>query len=138
MATEEIPEDVRSFLLEHIESYEQLDVLVLLRRRPDESFSIGAISGSMNVPDAVIERALQDLHASGLIESSLGRGGPRYRYRSGDAATDAIIDGLAKAYAERPVDIVKLMSEGAIERVRTSAMRAFANAFVLGKSKKDG
>jgi len=45
---------------------------------------------------------------------------------------------LVEVYEEQPIEIIKLMSTNAIERVRTAALRAFADAFVLHKGKDNG
>ena len=45
---------------------------------------------------------------------------------------------LVEVYEEQPIEIIKLMSANAIERVRTAALRAFADAFVLHKGKDNG
>ncbi len=45
--------------------------------------------------------------------------------------------GLERAYAERPILIIQLMSANAIERLRNVALHTFADAFVLNKKDKD-
>ena len=37
MADSELPEKVQRFLREHIESFEQLEIVLLLRSRPEEA-----------------------------------------------------------------------------------------------------
>lgn len=45
---------------------------------------------------------------------------------------------LASVYTSRPIDIMRLMSANAIERVRTAALRTFAEAFVIRKDGRGG
>jgi hypothetical protein len=42
---------------------------------------------------------------------------------------------LAAAYERAPIEVMKVMSAHAIDRVRSSAMRAFSEAFVLRKKR---
>jgi hypothetical protein len=133
-----IPEDVRRFLLEHIESYEQLEVLIHLRKQPDRSSSSEAIASASSIPLAAVEAALEDLREAGLAEVSSRGAAPEWRYVALQPDVDATIVRLSQAYEENAIDIVKLMNANAIERVRTSAIRAFANAFIVGRSKKRG
>ena len=55
-------------------------------------------------------------------------------------ALDEAIGNLAESYDENRLEVINLMNTNAIERVRTSAMRAFANSFLLGGGgkKNDG
>jgi DNA-binding IscR family transcriptional regulator len=137
MATDEIPEDVRSFLLEHIESYAQLEVLALLRKQPARGFSSEAAAAEANLPESAAEAALDELRRSGVLELTVLNGRQGFRYRPRKPETDRTVARLLQAFEENPIAIVKLMNATAMERVRTSAMRAFANAFVLARKKKD-
>lgn len=138
MTIEEIPEDIRLFLMEHVESYEQLDILALLRPQPERSFSCDDVAAATNISLAAAETALDGLQQSGILSGSADRGGPRFRYTPSDPGVDGLVERLLRAYKENPLGIVKLMSANAIERVRTYAIRAFANSFVLERKKKDG
>lgn len=138
MTIEEIPEDIRLFLLEHVESYEQLDILALLRPQADRSFSCDDIAGATGMSLSAVETALDGLRQGGILSGSADRGGQRFRYTPSDPEIDGLVERLLRAYKENPLGIVKLMSANAIERVRTYAIRAFANSFVLERKKKDG
>jgi hypothetical protein len=61
-----------------------------------------------------------------------------FMYSPSDVGLDGAVTDLAQAYNENRLEVIKLMSANVIERVRTSAMRAFADAFLLGGKKKDG
>lgn len=138
MATEEIPEDVRSFLLEHIASYAQLEVLTLLQKQPARSFTPEVAALEANIPESAAETALEELHESGVLDVTARDGRDEFRYRPREPGMDRTVERLLVAFKENPIAIVKLMNATAMERVRTSAMRAFANAFVLGRKKRDG
>ena len=132
----DLTEDVRALLHEHIDSYEQLETLLLLRREPDEHWTGAGLAGRLRVRAELIDTALAGLEAAGLIEAM--RGSPaRFVYRPASPGLDATVGRLERAYAERPILVIKLMSANAIERLRTAALHTFADAFVLNKKGDD-
>ena len=134
--TDDLPDDVRALLHEQIESYEQLEVLLLLRRERYEEWAIERLAARLHVRAELIETALARLEAGGLIEAA-GAGPSRFAYRPASSGLDAAVGRLERAYAERPILIIQLMSANAIERLRTAALHTFADAFVLSKKGGD-
>ncbi|HEV7136079.1 MAG TPA: hypothetical protein VGN43_05555 [Steroidobacteraceae bacterium] len=137
----DLPEDVRRLLHEHIESYEQLEVLLLLRRERYEAWTPDTLAVRLRLGEALVAGALATLKSAGLISAdadsdSAGRS-PRYVYRPASSGLDATVGILDREYAERPISVIKLMSANSIERVRTAALHTFADAFVLNKKDKD-
>jgi hypothetical protein len=45
---------------------------------------------------------------------------------------------LLEVYESNRIELMMLLSANAIERMRTGALRAFADAFVIGRNRKDG
>jgi hypothetical protein len=133
---ETLHDSVRALLRDHIESYEQLEMLLLLRGRPNGTWNLGELAERLHAPSEELEQGLRGLEAAGCIAQRTP-GGDVFRYAPRDALQAAAIDRLAAAYEERPLAIIKLMNANAIERVRTAAISTFADAFVLGR-KKDG
>ena len=82
------------------------------------------------VPALAAAAALERLRGTGLIEQSPGDGELAYRYRPDGPFSDTV-DLLVRESHENPVEIIKLMSANAIERIRMSALVVFADAFVL-------
>ena len=71
-----------------------------------------------------------------VTELSAASGAPdaaRYAYRPVSPDLDAAMARLEREHAGRPARIIQLMSANAIERVRTAALRTFADAFVPGR-----
>ncbi len=132
----ELPDDVRTLLQEHIESYEQLETLLLLRRERYEQWTLDGLAARLRVRAELVETALARLEASGLVDST-GVAPTRFAYRPSSAGLDATVGRLQSGYAERPILIIQLMSANAIERLRTAALHTFADAFVLNKKDKD-
>ena len=132
-----IGEEVRVFLRDYIDSYEGLEVLLLLRRERT-GWTSEALCTRLNATETLIDRTLATLVRARLVNAS-GQPAPfSYSYADEDAARDATVCALAQAYREDPVQIIALMSTNAIERLRTGAMRAFADAFILRKDKDGG
>lgn len=132
----ELPEDVRALLHEHIESYEHLETLLLLRRERYEQWTSEALAARLRVRPELIEAALASLKAGGLVETS-GVAPAQFAYRPASSGVDAAVGRLQHEYTERPILIIQLMSANAIERLRTAALHTFADAFVLSKKDKD-
>jgi hypothetical protein len=126
-----IPPAVEAFLHDRVESIEHLEIVVLLHGAPDRVFSPEEIARKVSVPEAIREAALASLVDKGLAV----REGGGYRAAGGTAESA----WLASSYSEHAVAVVRLMCSQAIDRVRSSAARTFADAFVLGrKPKKKG
>jgi len=132
----DLPEDVRALLREHIETYEQLEVLLLLRRERYEEWTMAALAARLQVRVELIASALEGLETAGLAVVTGEASAPQFTYRPATSGLDAATGRLDREYAERPIRIIQLMSANAIERVRTSALQTFADAFVLKKKKK--
>jgi len=141
MLPEALSADVLAFLRAHVESYEHLAILLLVFRERLRDWSEGELVDRLRIPPPLAATAVQDLSSAGLLRvvppgSGAGTGGAnRYQYAS-CGATHATIAQLAQAFTDNPVQVVKALNANAIEKVRASAVRAFADAFVL--KKKDG
>ena len=134
--TGDLPEDVRALLREHIETYEQLEVLLLLRRARHEKWTVAGLAARLQVRDELIDSALEGLRTAGLVAVTAAAPAPHFAYLPATSSLDAAAGRLDRDYAERPIRIIQLMSANAIERVRTSALQTFADAFVLKKKKE--
>ncbi|HEY6728056.1 MAG TPA: hypothetical protein VI197_28800 [Polyangiaceae bacterium] len=134
----ELSAEVKSFLRGWLTSYEQLQTLLLLRQRRDESFSPQAIAEILHASDIVAEEALEHLRGVSLVEVSVGSTPRSYKYAPGSIHLSGLVEQLADAWDRHQLAVMNQMSANAIERVRTGAIRTFADAFVLGKKKTDG
>ena len=136
-STDDLPEDVRALLHEHIESYEQLEVLLLLRRERYEEWTSASLATRLHIRQELISSALEGLTAGGLVAATGAAPESSFAYRPTSSALDAAAGRLDREYAERPIRIIQLMSANAIDRVRTAALHTFADAFVLKKKDTD-
>jgi predicted transcriptional regulator len=138
MQPEELPQNVQILLRDHIESYEQLELLLLLRAERGFSWSEEALSGRLRISTSLVSQALAGLRSGGFVAASANQGESRYTYVPQSDTVETSIDRLSTAYREQPMPIIKLMSSNAIERMRTAALRTFADAFLLRKDKDRG
>lgn len=132
-----ISDDVNTLLRDCIESFEQLEVLLLLHRTPGETWSPDAVATAttLKLSSDVADDALAHLRRWKLIDGEARV----YRYDPANRL-DATVRALAAVYEEDRLEVMKIMNQNAIERVRTSALRAFADSFFVGKGgkKSDG
>jgi len=132
----DLPDDVRALLHEHIDSYEQLEILLLLRRERHEQWTGERLAARLRVRAELIEPALAGLKTGGLVEA-VGVAPTRFTYHPATAELDASVGRLEQEYAQRPILVIQLMSANAIDRLRTAALHTFADAFILKKKDND-
>jgi hypothetical protein len=139
----QLPAGVRQFLETHVDSFEQLEVLLLLHAAPDQEFTAGDVSKRLSIAADLAETTLSALQRSGLVAVRRGNG-RLYKFSARPAELGSVVDDLARTYQRDATPVVRLIAERAMDRVRTSAARLFADAFRLGaartptKDKKDG
>jgi hypothetical protein len=137
---EDLPDDVCRLLLEDIEGYEQLEILLLLRAHPTEDWTRDKVAERLHIDPPTIVTALAYLAARNLLEA---RPGTAYRFAPKTRPLSEAVTKLAQAYDdERRLQVMRVMNQSAMQRLRHGAARVFADAFVFGKEsgrdKKDG
>lgn len=126
-----VDDALREFLRAHLESLEQLVCLVLLHEET-RAWTIEDAAARLGMRPDRIEEALD-----GLVARSLAaRASDGFRLARADEHS-VVLARLADVYGQAPIEVMKVMSAQAIERVRGGALRAFADAFML-KKKRDG
>ena len=126
-----LPHDVQEFLSSRIESYDELEVLVALQRRPGVSCPLRTISSCTQLPESRVQLAAEALCQRGLALAT-----PllptTFQYAPADAETDALVLQLAAIYEKRKLDVIRAMTATALERFRRCALRTFG-AFVASR-----
>jgi hypothetical protein len=133
----EIPTEVRALLRNHIVSFEQLQVLLLLHSGSQEPWSVDAISNALHIDSALVAAALDALQAIRLVNREPAHRKSPVRYAP-DAPLSPAVDALAQSFESHRAAIMSIMSTNAIERVRSGAIRAFSDSFVIKKKDSDG
>jgi len=132
-----VPEDVQTFLRERIRSFEELETLLLLRRLRPDACGAEHVGEQLKISSTIAEEALEHLRAQELLELRSGSPGAGFAYRPKDPVIDGVAGKLADAYRENRIEVMRLMTSNAMERLRGSAVRTFADAFLVGR-KRDG
>jgi hypothetical protein len=122
--SERLPEDVQRFIVEHVNSVEQLETLLLLRSDPQKLWTVDEVSHALYTQSAAAQMRLGDLQARGLLAAHAD---DRWQYgATGDA--DELVGRLADLYRDRRVTVITLIYSKPQQQVQ-----AFADAFKLRK-----
>ena len=135
-----ISEKAKALLRDFIESFEQLEILLLLHRRGGDTWGADAVSTELKLDFDTAAEALAHLSRAHLLAVRAEASPRLFQYGPANSVMDGAVGDLAEAYQDNRLEVINLMNTNAIERVRTSAMRAFANSFLLGGGgkKNDG
>jgi hypothetical protein len=126
--TDGLPHRVRAFILEHVDSIELLEILLLLASNPDKGFTPEVVSDDLRTSVSSATARLSNLHRQHLIEQ---RTDGAYQFNA-TSQHRAVVSEVDVAYRQRSVRVVSLIYSRPSELVTV-----FAEAFVLRK-KKDG
>lgn len=135
-ASEILPDAVKNLLQECLNSFESLELLLALHAHAGEAFTIESLCKRVGVAPDLGVAALEDLTAKNLVRRSTIEP-MTYRFAPATAGLDTGVAELSRLYRERRAAIVAEMSINAISRIRSSSLRAFSDAFVIGTRKKE-
>lgn len=132
MSDEGIPQEVRAFIADHIDSVLQLELLLLLHAKRDRDFDAAEVMEEMRIDLTWAATQLDFFCARGIL-SCTDAAPRRYRYAPRSAEMDAAVAKLDQTYADRRVSVISL-----IFSKPTDKLRSFADAFRVRKEKNDG
>ena len=130
MNVKALPDDVVRFLNEHIESVEQLEVLLLLHRAAGSAWTADMVAAALHTQPASAGRRLAALHEHGLIDRAQPEP-PAYCFVLDGSGSNEMIDTVADTYRERRVAVVTAIASKPMENVR-----AFSDAFRLRRKEE--
>jgi hypothetical protein len=135
-----IPESLRLFIAIHINSIEELEVLILLRATEGREWSAAQISRELGASVPWIEERLADLASRGFLVAQEADPGPLYRYAPSTPESRAQIEDLAVTYKQRRLSVINLVyskpESGKPESVKpASDVVSFSDAFRITKKK---
>jgi DNA-directed RNA polymerase specialized sigma subunit len=128
---------LRAFIASHIENYEQLETLLLLRRR-GQSVSAAIVASELKLEAHEVNQALRALASCNLVTVDDSSGSSTFRYSPLNDDLSLGVELLALAYEEHRIKLIQLMNANALDRARMIALRKFAEGFRLGGPKKNG
>jgi hypothetical protein len=127
VASNNLPPHLLDFISRHVQSVEQLEILLLVSRPPITPWSPGTVYEKILSSPRSVERWLEELTRTGLLERVSDPEGS-YR-RSQDDQVGAQISTLGEFYRTVPVRVIE-----AIYKREASAAQSFADAFKIKKT----
>ena len=121
MVDDVIPDDVRDFILRHIDSVAELEALLLLRANR-EPWDVPRTAARLYASQDQIKDVLTHLSADGLLVKE----NERFRYETSGEQAD-IINRLAEVYRRNLIPVTNVIHG------KPSRIREFADAFKFRK-----
>ena len=129
VSDKKIPEDIEQFIFEKIDSVAEMEALLLLRSKPEESWSIESLAKRLYITEDQTAKTLDHLCREGLLAFSSNEH-PGYRYQPKSLELQNSVDRVAEMYTKHLVPISNLIHSKPRARVQE-----FADAFRLRKDK---
>ena len=123
-----IPEKIRSFILEKIDSVAELEGLLILRKNPAEKWTAQKLAERLYVDERRTAELLTNLLAKGLVAVENSEKTPEYGYRPESEDLGNLVDELASFYSQHIVPVTNLIHSRSAHKVQK-----FADAFRLRK-----
>ena len=127
MNDDRVPAVVKEFIADHINSVEQLEVLLLLHRRREATWGAAEVGRELRIDQSWAAAQLEDLSTRGLLARTQAAA-PLYQYGPATPALEQAVGALAATYAERRVTVISLIFAKPNDNIRT-----FADAFRFRK-----
>ncbi len=124
-----ISQNVRSLIIERIDSVVQLEVLLLLQANTGRAWTAAEVAQELRIEPSWATGQLGELAGRGLLAPAADVP-DGYRYAPSPREIDATVVQLSKDYAERRVTVITLIFSKPVDKLRT-----FADAFRLRKDK---
>jgi hypothetical protein len=123
MADQTIPDDLRDFILQYIDSISQLEALLILRSDPGVAWRAPDLAKRIYVTPQRTAELLSRLYADGFVVVSDGA----YRFSCQDDEVRDKVGRLAELYVGHLIPVTTLIHS------KPSRIREFADAFKLRK-----
>jgi hypothetical protein len=120
-------------LQEGVETFEELEVVLALCRRAGGSATLEQLAADIGLPSLEVTTIVEQLSRRGLLRATPSA----VALDDSDPRRALGFRELQSEYEANRARVMSRMTEHALRRVRTSAIRAFARAFVL-RTKDDG
>jgi predicted transcriptional regulator len=125
----DISERVRQFVFDHIDSVEQIEVLLFLRTHTERGWTAEELSREFRSSETSINSRLKNLVALGILKEA-GTNPLQYQYAPSVPATDELLKDVAETYA------IKRQKLQALIFSPLKRARQFADAFNISRSNK--
>lgn len=129
MAAAPLDDNLRRFIADHVDAIDTLEVLLLLARDPDRSWTVDQIAAELRTSGFAASQRVTHLAHVGLVSGEDGR----HTFRPARPEQSSLVHELAEAYRERRTSVTSAI----YSRPTTDnpALRSFADAFRIKKGK---
>lgn len=121
-----VPENIGSFLSRYIDSIAQLEALLLVRRNPNERWTVASISRRLYVSEADAANVLSFLCHDGLLTLRDGI----YSFANRSDGMDVLVDQVGEFYSRHLIAVTNVIHE------KPRGLRNFSDAFKLRKERR--
>ncbi len=125
MTAGDLPENVRQFLFQHIDSVEQLDTIVLLFEHKEKWWTAKMLSEELRTSVSSAGKRLSVMQHLGLAVTNEGGA---FKYHPADTELHLLIENLIGQYKVRRHTILQLIFS------TMKRAKSFADAFVISGS----
>jgi hypothetical protein len=132
MSSLQLDEGVRTLLVTKLDSYEKLEIMRALGGA-GAALSRSELEAACRLSSDAVDDALPSLERSKLVEHDR----LNHRIRLGAAGTDPCFIALMQIYDENRAAVLAVLSSAVMQRLRSMAAQAFADAFVIRKKGRD-
>lgn len=122
-----IPEDIKAFILDHVDSIAELEALLVLRENPYQGWDCKEVADRIYCDENTTAGILKKLTRHGLIAPDSGSP-HRFRYQQSRPEITDILNRLAAVYARYVVPLTTL-----VHQKSKGNIKSFADAFKLKK-----
>jgi DNA-directed RNA polymerase specialized sigma subunit len=124
MPSQNISQELKTFIKEQIHSVFSLEVLLLLHREQSRSFTASEVANELGI-EIDVKQQLSELKSANLLGTT-SAGSSNYYYAPANKELASIVDQLSVAYSKQRVPILSLILAEHPDRIR-----GFAEAFRL-------
>lgn len=113
MGSDDLPQPVVQLVTDCIDSAMTLEILLLLRRERDRSWSSGQVVRELRTPAQATEAALRSLSGAGLLSAT----SETFQFAPQSDQLRTAVDALADVYAGRRVKLIEFLYATPSDRV---------------------
>ena len=131
MANDLIPEDVKQFIVDKIDSVAELEGLLLLRKNQETEWDTEALSQRLYTSRQQTDDVLAHLYSKGFLAVKKGES-PIYRYQPNSPEVAEMVDRVAEIHSNYLIPVTNLIHSKPQIKVQK-----FADAFKFRKEEED-
>lgn len=123
----ELADDIQRFIAENISSVVQIEVLLLLKAHPQQSWTADEVARALYAGATLLADELAAWRSRGLLEAAPDRP-DAYRFAPQTPHLATVVETLEEAYKNRRVSVITAIYSKPVDKIRT-----FADAFRIRK-----